>query len=111
MTKVTSNHTHTLSFRVSIDGEIRLIEFFRETHTTDQPRRELVRMSDDIIQNPDTYVGIPADAVLYKVDGEIEYFISKYFFDYPNPAEDEVSPGVFRRKRRPPRKQAVTQAA
>lgn len=59
--------------------------------TTAAPVEDVVRMCDDMAKNASRDDFEPSNVVgyAYKVDGSLEYYVSKYYFKWPNYVDRE----------------------
>lgn len=80
--------THSVFARTTVGNETSLVLMNTTEEETDHPMDSAIRRCDDEARFA-VRDHKAADAYVYKVDGEVEYMVSKYFYAYPNTTDRE----------------------
>ena len=98
-------NTHELFYRTqNADGTVSLTRFAAHSYPESEAREDLIRLVEGVAKDEKT-LNATRDSVLYKVNGVCEFFVSRYFYLWPNftdrnPNEQRGTKGVRRGKSR-----------
>lgn len=85
---------HTVALRFKKEGQIGYDIQYSVDHPSREPLNEHIHQCDKLAKmlNDETGGWSPGpayDGVIYKVDDSVEYFVSKYYFKYPNTTDKD----------------------
>lgn len=82
-------HSHELFYRShNGDGTCSLTRFAAHTYSESEAREDLIRLVEGVAKDGKT-LNAQRDGIIYKVDGKCEFFVSRYFYLWPNYTDRE----------------------
>ncbi len=81
-------HLHELFYRNVKDGTVTLSRFAAHRVRESEVRDDLVNLCEGVAKDGKTLTA-ERDALVYKVDGSTEFFVSRYFYIWPNYTDRE----------------------
>lgn len=76
-------HLHELFYRNVKDGNVSLTRFSAQRVRDAEVRDDLINLCEGVAKDGKT-LNPERDAIVYKVDGSTEFFVSRYFYLWPN---------------------------
>jgi hypothetical protein len=97
-------HLHELFYRNVKDGNVSLTRFSAQRVRDAEVRDDLINLCEGVAKDGKT-LNPERDAIVYKVDGSTEFFVSRYFYLWPNYTDREDYHGKSSGKRQQGRDQ------
>lgn len=85
-------NTHELFYRMRhLDGTTSLTRFAAHNYPELDAREDLIRLVEGVAKDGKT-LNLARDGIVYKVNGVCEFFVSRYFYLWPNFTDREMRP-------------------
>lgn len=82
-----SMHSHELFYRSTKDGVASLTRFAANSKSSKEPDNHFIELAEGAAKSITLLsdaLGQHRDGVVYRVDGQCEFFVSHHFYQYPN---------------------------